>query len=279
MGVIILAKITIHTLSAASKGKLRDSLINLMTTLIPNLKYQGEVSWSSYPTITGKVYFWENAQIGINVYSGDSVGIKAASKDPIYTYTGSRSVAGVVCSIKQTLVDGVHTYSTRILVANTSLGILIVPLIGDGIQNNGAGLFLGKIKSEVQGKYYYVAGGLSKASYTYAMPNTDSNTSSYSPGSSSYTTDNASSLIFCEEGGDELIGGGLYTIAPYINNVPSGSVNIITPVYIELANVWSEPIRLDDFYLLSGMSYPDYFSAVTMGGLTLTRVTSRLAIV
>ena len=274
-----MAQLKTYTLSASSYQNLRGAIINLMTTLIPDLKYQGEVSWSSYPTITGKVYFWENAQIGINVFSGNSVGIQAASKDPSFTYTGYRCVASVGCSVKETVVDGVYTYSTRILVANTSLGILIVPLFGDGIQNNGSGLFLGKIKSEVQGKYYYVAGALSKASYTYAVPNTNSNTSSYNPGSSSYTTDNASGLIFCEEGGNELIGGGLYTIAPYINNVPSGAVNIITPVYIELANVWSEPIRLNDFYLLSGMSYPDYFSPVTMGGLTLTRVTSRLAIV
>lgn len=244
---------------------LADDLRTWIVAQIPELTFFKSVTSGSYPWW---LYKFEGTDYGIgfdwyNNYNYLRIGLYHEVTDATIGDRGSYAISGT----KITENNGT-IYAAGAIVIRTAHGIIIQGMNSAGVPYAGV-LYVGKTESGVRGQIT-VDGNFSDISYVYSRADS-ANLQGYASGSYfSFKIKNESPVTWRN--------GALTAIRPHGAGYGTAGSIVASAVYGVTSTTWMDPVRIDAFYALDGPVLPPYHQEVTLGGRTMIRIASNIAV-
>ena len=150
----------------------------------------------------------------------------------------------------------------------TAHGIIIQGMNSAGVPFAGA-LYVGKTESGVRGQIT-VDGNFSGISYVYSRADKADLQEHASGSGFSFKIKNESPVTWRN--------GALTAIRPHGAGYGTAGSIVASAVYGVTSTTWMDPVRIDAFYALDGPVLPPYHQEVTLGGRTMIRIASNIAV-
>lgn len=244
---------------------LADDLRTWIVSQIPELTFFKSVTSGSYPWW---LYKFEGTDYGIgfdwyNNYSYLRIGLYHEVTDATIGNNGQYPISGT--NITE---NGGTIYTAGAIVIRTAHGIIIQGMNAAGVPFAGV-LYVGKTESGVRGQIT-VDGNFSDISYVYSRAD-NANRQEHASGSGfSFKIKNESPVTWRN--------GALTAIRPHGAGYGTAGSIVASAVYGVTSTTWMDPVRIDAFYALDGPVLPPYHQEVTLGGRTMIRIASNIAV-
>lgn len=245
---------------------LADDLRAWIVAQIPELTFfksdtSGNAPWWLYK------FEGTNYGIGFDWYSNYSylrIGLYHEVTDATTGNRGTYPIRGTKIT-----ENGASLFAAGAIVIRTARGIIIQGMNSAG-EPFSSFLYVGKTESEIRGQIT-VDGNFSDISYVYSRADGESPYQGYSTGS-------VFTFKIKNENPATWRSGALTAIRP--NGMAYGTAGSIvaSAVYGVMSTAWIEPVRIDAFYVLDGPVLPPYHQEVTLGGRTMMRIASSIAV-
>lgn len=214
------------------------------------------------------LYKFEGTNYGIgfdwyNTYDYLRIGLYHEVTDATTANRGTYPISGTKIT-----ENGGTIYTAGAIVIRTAHGIIIQGMNSAGVPFESF-LYVGKTESGIRGQIT-VDGKFSNIGYVYSRAdNAD-------------LQDNASGSGFSFKIKDESPvtwrNGALTAIRPHGAGYGTAGSIVASAVYGVTSTTWMDPVRIDAFYALDGPVLPPYHQEVTLGGRTMIRIASNIAV-
>lgn len=164
--------------------------------------------------------------------------------------------------------NGASLFAAGAIVIRTARGIIIQGMDSAGVPF-AVVLYVGKTESGVRGQIT-VDGNFSDISYVYSRAD-EATLQEHASGSGfSFKIKNESPVTWRN--------GALTAIRPHGARYGTAGSIVASAVYGVTSTTWMDPVRIDAFYALDGPVLPPYHQEVTLGGRTMIRIASNIAV-
>ena len=164
--------------------------------------------------------------------------------------------------------NGGTIYTAGAIVIRTARGIIIQGMNSAG-EPFSSFLYVGKTESEIRGQIT-VDGNFSGISYVYSRADNANLQDAASGSGFSFKIKNESPVTWRS--------GALTAIRPNGKAYGTAGSIVASAVYGVTSTAWMEPVRIDAFYVLDGPVLPPFHQEVTLGGRTMIRIASSIAV-
>lgn len=245
---------------------LADDLRTWIVAQIPELTFFKSNTSGSSPWWLYK-FEGTNYGIGFDWYNYNNylrIGLYHEVTDATVGDRGSYSISGT-----QITENGGTIYIAGAVVIRTAHGIIIQGMKSAGVPFESF-LYVGKTESGIRGQIT-VDGNFSAISYVYSRADGDAPYQGYSSGSNfNFKINNESPVTWRN--------GALTAIRPHGAGYGTAGSIVASAVYGVTSTTWMDPVRIDAFYALDGPVLPPYHQEVTLGGRTMIRIASSIAV-
>lgn len=170
--------------------------------------------------------------------------------------------------VTQSIENGGTIYTAGAIVIRTAHGIIIQGMNSAGVPFESF-LYVGKTESGIRGQIT-VDGDFSAISYVYSRAD-NTNYQEHASGSGfNFKIKNESPVTWRN--------GALTAIRPKGAGYGTAGSIVASAVYGVTSTAWMEPVRIDAFYVLDGPVLPPFHQEVTLGGRTMIRIASSIAV-
>ena len=244
---------------------LADNLRAWIVSQIPELTFFKSVTSGNYPWW---LYKFEGTDYGIGFdwydnYNYLRIGLYHEVTDATVGDHGGYPISGT-----QSIENGGTIYTAGAIVIRTAHGIIIQGMTSAGVPFESF-LYVGKTESGIRGQIT-VDGNFSAISYVYSRAD-NANYQEHTSGSSfSFKIKNESPVTWRV--------GALTAIRPHGAGYGTAGSIVASAVYGVTSTTWMDPVRIDAFYALNGPVLPPYHQEVTLGGRTMIRIASSIAV-
>lgn len=245
---------------------LADDLRTWIVAQIPELTFFKSVTSGNSPWW---LYKFEGTDYGIgfdwfNAYSYLRIGLYHEVTDATVGDRGSYPISGT-----RITENGGTIYTAGAIVIRTAHGIIIQGMDSAGVPF-GSFLYVGKTESGIRGQIT-VDGNFSDITYVFSRADGSTPDQGYSSGSNfSFKIKNESPVTWRK--------GALTAIRPNGAKYGTAGSIVASAVYGVMSAAWMEPVRIDAFYVLDGPVLPPFHQEVTLGGRTMIRIASSIAV-
>lgn len=244
---------------------LADDLRTWIVAQIPELTFFKSNTSGSSPWW---LYKFEGTNYGIgfdwyNYYNYLRIGLYHEVTDATIGDRGSYPISGT-----QITENNGTIYAAGAIVIRTAHGIIIQGMNSAGVPFAGV-LYAGKTESGVRGQIT-VDGNFSDISYVYSRADKENLQEHVSGSGFSFKIKNESPVTWRN--------GALTAIRPHGAGYGTAGSIVASAVYGVTSTAWMEPVRIDAFYVLDGPVLPPFYQEVTLGGRTMIRIASSIAV-
>ena len=245
---------------------LADDLRAWIVSQIPELTFFKSVTSGNYPWW---LYKFEGTDYGIgfdwyNNYNYLRIGLYHEVTDATIGDHGEYPLYSA-----QSIENGGTIYTAGAIVIRTAHGIIIQGMNSAGVPFESF-LYVGKAESGIRGQIT-VDGNFSAISYVYSRADGNAPYQGYSSGSNfNFKIKNESPVTWRN--------GALTAIRPNGKAYGTAGSIVASAVYGVTSTAWMEPVRIDAFYVLDGPVLPPFHQEVTLGGRTMIRIASSIAV-
>ena len=244
---------------------LADDLRAWIVSQIPELTFFKSVTSGNYPWW---LYKFEGTNYGIgfdwyNNYNYLRIGLYHEVTDATIGDHGIYPISGTKIT-----ENGGTIYTAGAIVIRTAHGIIIQGMNSAGVPSDSF-LYCGKTESGIRGQIT-VDGKFSDIGYVYSHAD-NANLQDAAPDSGfSFKIKNESPVTWRS--------GALTAIRPNGKAYGTAGSIVASAVYGVTSTTWMDPVRIDAFYALDGPVLPPYHQEVTLGGRTMIRIASSIAV-
>lgn len=244
---------------------LADDLRTWIVAQIPELTFFKSNTSGSSPWW---LYKFEGTNYGIgfdwyNYYNHLRIGLYHEVTDATIGNGGSYSISDTHITENNGTI-----YAAGAIVIRTAHGIIIQGMDSAGVPFAGV-LYVGKTESGVRGQIT-VDGNFSGISYVYSRADKAGQQEHASGSGFSFKIKNESPVTWRD--------GALTAIRPHGAGYGTAGSIVASAVYGVTSTTWMDPVRIDAFYALDGPVLPPYHQEVTLGGRTMIRIASNIAV-
>lgn len=244
---------------------LADDLRTWIVAQIPELTFFKSNTSGSSPWW---LYKFEGTNYGIgfdwyNYYNYLRIGLYHEVTDATIGDGGSYPISGT-----QITENNGTIYAAGAIVIRTAHGIIIQGMDSAGVPFARV-LYVGKTESGVRGQIT-VDGNFSDISYVYSRADKADQQEHASGSGFSFKIKNESPVTWRN--------GALTAIRPHGAGYGTAGSIVASAVYGVTSTTWMDPVRIDAFYALDGPVLPPYHQEVTLGGRTMIRIASNIAV-